>query len=306
MKKQSKLGFSLIELSVVILVIGILVIGITQGSRIISEAKIKSVLAITRSSPVNSINGLTLWLDATDSSNIDSGSIGSGTYGNVGDGSLVSNWRENNAQSNTNLILSAPADDNRPTYIKNGISGLPSLRFSSASTTALFVDGFDFPKADYSIFAVFKTSVDGTNRAIISFVKNANNPGLNFHLQNTGEMRALHRTPSGTSGGNTLVTSSGAVQLNRNYITSFVRNFSTNTSNFWLNNSNVQTGSETLGNFESAGNRLVVGSIYGTGVFTNYFEGDISEIIVFDRALKNNEKQAVEQYLSQKYSVKLS
>ena len=50
--KKLKLGFSLIELSVVILIIGILVLGVTQGSRILTEVKLKSAIALTTSSPV--------------------------------------------------------------------------------------------------------------------------------------------------------------------------------------------------------------------------------------------------------------
>jgi len=53
-KQNNKLAFSLIELSVVILVIGILVIGITKGSRIISEAKIKYAMALAQASPTAS------------------------------------------------------------------------------------------------------------------------------------------------------------------------------------------------------------------------------------------------------------
>ncbi len=303
-KTNSKIGFSLIELSVVILVIGILVLGVTKGSRIISEAKLKSAQALTKSSPVNSIAGLSLWLDTTDSATIAKGSVGSESYNNTADGDLVPNWKDRNPQSSATLNLAAAIDGNRPTYVKSSIGNLPSLRFSSTSTTALFVDGFNFPEANYTIFAVFKTTVDGTNRAILSFVKSANNPGLNFHLQNTGEFRALHRSPSGTSGGDTIVTPSATVQLNTNYVVSFIRNSSVGTSNFWINGNNVQSGGTTLANFESAGNRLAVGSLYGAGFFINYFDGDISEIILFKRALKASEKQSVEQYLAQKYSIK--
>ena len=56
-------GFSLIELSIVIIIIGILVAGITQGSRIIKEARLKTAKTLTESSPVASIRDLTLWLD---------------------------------------------------------------------------------------------------------------------------------------------------------------------------------------------------------------------------------------------------
>ena len=64
-KSNSRLAFSLIELSVVILIIGILVLGVTQGNRMMSEAKLKSARSLTTSSPVASIEGLAVWLDST-------------------------------------------------------------------------------------------------------------------------------------------------------------------------------------------------------------------------------------------------
>ena len=40
--KNKNGAFSLIELSIVILIIGILIAGVTQGSRLVREAKIKN------------------------------------------------------------------------------------------------------------------------------------------------------------------------------------------------------------------------------------------------------------------------
>ena len=48
-------AFSLIEISIVLLIIGILVAGVTQSSRLISQSKINSARAMTQSSPVSSI-----------------------------------------------------------------------------------------------------------------------------------------------------------------------------------------------------------------------------------------------------------
>ena len=43
--KNSKLAFSLIELSVVILIIGVLVLGVTQGSRMMKQSKITAAIS---------------------------------------------------------------------------------------------------------------------------------------------------------------------------------------------------------------------------------------------------------------------
>lgn len=46
-----KKAFSLIELSIVILIIGILVAGVTQSSRLINAMRIQSIRSLTINSP---------------------------------------------------------------------------------------------------------------------------------------------------------------------------------------------------------------------------------------------------------------
>ncbi|MFM7620236.1 MAG: prepilin-type N-terminal cleavage/methylation domain-containing protein [Alphaproteobacteria bacterium] len=58
-------AFSLIELSIVILIIGILVAGVTQSSRLIRQMALSSARALTQSSPVPSIAGLVSWYEPT-------------------------------------------------------------------------------------------------------------------------------------------------------------------------------------------------------------------------------------------------
>ncbi len=63
-------AFSLIELSIVILIIGTLIAGVTQGSRLVRISKLRTAQNQTSTSPVSSIDGLALWLDAVDEINI--------------------------------------------------------------------------------------------------------------------------------------------------------------------------------------------------------------------------------------------
>ena len=43
-----------------------------------------------------------------------------------------------------------------------------------------------------------------------------------------------------------------------------------------------------------------------SSVSSQYWNGDIAEIIVFNRALKTEERQAVEKYLGQKWGIKVA
>jgi prepilin-type N-terminal cleavage/methylation domain-containing protein len=65
MKLRKITAFSLIELSIVILVIGLLIAGALQGSNMISKAALSSARTLTESSPVASIRSLSLWFEST-------------------------------------------------------------------------------------------------------------------------------------------------------------------------------------------------------------------------------------------------
>ena len=84
-------AFSLIELSIVILIIGILIAGITQSSRLIRAMKIQSARSLTLSSPVPSFKGITLWLESTLDESFDSTE--------AQDQLQISTWKDINPQS---------------------------------------------------------------------------------------------------------------------------------------------------------------------------------------------------------------
>ena len=60
-----KTAFSLVEISVVVLVIGILIVGLVQGKDMLSDMRINSARTYTDKSPVPSIENLALWLETT-------------------------------------------------------------------------------------------------------------------------------------------------------------------------------------------------------------------------------------------------
>ena len=84
-------GFSLIELSIVILIVGILIAGVTTSSRLVKRMKITTAQNITQSSPVPSIKDLSVWYETTmDGSLLDI---------EKSDGTPITIWYDGNLQS---------------------------------------------------------------------------------------------------------------------------------------------------------------------------------------------------------------
>jgi hypothetical protein len=301
----NKLAFSLIELSVVILIIGILVLGVTQGSRILNESKLKSAISLTQSSPVSSMENLVLWLETTDASKIAVGSVGSGVYGNATDGSLVTGWADKNPQNNNGYTVSSAVNTNRPTYVKNGINGLPSLSFDGASSFLSKATGvIPAEKKDYTIVAVWQNKEISNDQVIFVQQDIAQSCAGNYAGLMLTSGRGIASWGCGANGNADQTAFS--YNLKTPYITIARRNknLSSNNSVLYLNNGqpNIATTDTSL---KLVSDIVYIGA-YAGSFGARMFNGYISEIIVFDRALADYEITAIQQYLSSKYGISLS
>ncbi len=64
-RKKNKKAFTLIELAVVMILIGLLVTGIVGGQVLIQSAQLAKAKSLTNSAPVMTVEDLTLWLETT-------------------------------------------------------------------------------------------------------------------------------------------------------------------------------------------------------------------------------------------------
>lgn len=295
MHKKLKLGFSLIELSIVILVIGILVTGITQGSRIMKEAKLKSARALTTSSPVNSISNIVLWVDSTSEKSFDP---------NVSNGSAITTWYDLNSQAGTkNNAIAAGL----PTYTENVLNGLPVVRFEDddGSNDFLTFDGSAIIGNNYTVFLVSARRSNQDNNFIVGGTTASS--FMNFHV---GYMAvpSVFRTAHYGDGVNGVdfidytIPTYNSPQFQIHSIT-----FDSAIGRSYYENGGV--GGNPTAQISSAGAKTPLISWAGSAIgrlTTNYFDGDVAEIIIFNKHLKDSERESIEQYLSQKWGIKLS
>lgn len=296
---KNKKAFSLIELSIVLLVVGIIIAGITQSSRMIGAMRLSGARGITQSSPVATIPNLILWLEPTGERSF--GDVNSGYTLNNGDS--IQTWYDTNPQVSEidRRHFAAPASNKRPTYVATGIGNLPSIQITR-SFTRYFENTrgiLDLSDASYTIFSVAKmTSYGGSyyfvfGQAAASF----GSAGQLASIVYSGVNGALGLA----TGGNDYYPSS--IVNNRVNITAATLN---GTAAAVYNNS-FTANSATLAGSAAGGVQGLVSRI-GVAPYneTELFEGLISEVIVYSRVLRTEEIQAIMTYLSKKYSVRLT
>lgn len=295
---KTKLAFSLVELSVVIIIIGILVVGVSKGTLIIRDAKLKTARSLTTTSPINSMEGLSFWLDTTYPDIIAIGTVASSYYSNdMSDGISVVKWKDHNPQNQNPGEISAVADINRPTYISSGINGLPSINFDGVNDYLTTTPGIIPSEAkSYSFAAVFS-------------INNIEQPGMAISqggLCAGGDLGMLISSNisyigCGDNGGGDI---SSGLSLIKSGIPVYAlinvdKNKTTNQFEFHTYKESDQTSSPmySLNSTSFAIGRQVFNGQYP-------FAGNISEIVIFNRFLQSYEIQAIKDYFAKKYGIK--
>jgi prepilin-type N-terminal cleavage/methylation domain-containing protein len=284
MKKNQK-GFSLIELSIVLVIIGILTVAIIEGASMIGSARISSARDFTSKSPVRDISGLIAWYETS--------LINSLNTSETKEGGNISKWYDTNPASvitKKNTLTKAP--DSTVTYLIRGINNTPSLKFSGSGKISIS-DFFQGSFQQATVFFVIKPSIiSGTltlfdsdssgSTSSISIKSNA----INLNAGNSVDT-ATGIYPANFSNGMTYIV---AVYLAQSY------------SKAYLNNAYNQAGNVNI----DAGSNQIKGATIGSNKSGgNYFNGLISEVIIYNRMLPINERKDVMRYLSGKYKVQV-
>jgi prepilin-type N-terminal cleavage/methylation domain-containing protein len=308
-------AFSLIELSIVILIVGILVAGVTQSSRLIKRMRLATAQQITASSDENSIGDMVLWLEATQDFAFATGTNSSfdfaiNVYADVdrpSDQDLIGRWNDKAVRNTTakkSAIQNALA--RQPKYVDDGINNLPALYFDSTSTAFCMHAPVNIDRAlmpNLSIFVVYRWPSIETGQ--YQKLWGSDNAGW--------DRQAILSAPyTGVSHGSASVTVTNFDIRNKNQIFSYISKVGvTNGSMAYINSSTsptIYTESNTGTSypaltFPANNNQVNSVSLDGNCVeATNLF---IGEFMVFDRALNAEERSSIEKYLSKKWSIKI-
>jgi prepilin-type N-terminal cleavage/methylation domain-containing protein len=292
-KNKNHKAFSLIEISMVILVIGILIAGISNGVDLYDDYRLKVAQNLTKNSRVSRIPDLEMWLETTLENSLAMGTTSFTDKPNPADLDRIGRW--NNINPNIlplarNNATQATSTDNQPKYIRNGMNGLPVLKFDGTDDFFSFNGNF-LIGADYTIFVVEARSRAGINPFLGGSQPSPNqmlwvgyNP-LHRIVQSHFSIDLWKIMPTYTS----IISRTHSFVFSKESGRALYTNGGTGTINPTLTSPLTSYPGSSIGNYKNQ----------------NYYKGEIAEIIFYSRALTNQERQGVEVYLSKKWGIKI-
>ncbi len=282
--KNYKTAFSMVEISIVILIIGLLIAGISKASDMIVDSKVKSARSQTKASPVNRLPNLALWIETTSSESWPDRERGGPTT------TKSYALKDINPQLTANDLFIFPAVST--VYKEDGYNSLPSISLSAdakSNNSKSYTRIFDMEKGGgYTIFAVVKPVA---SKKIIGFdlssVAASDGKGLTLEYDSTTKAKITF--PSAATTETSLVASATGTIPN-------------NVIEVITATSNISNAAIFSNGTRSSTNTAQLVSDY-VGFFTIYSGIEIFEIIVVGEWLSDPLRQRVEQYLFKKWNI---
>lgn len=290
-------AFSLIELSVVILIIGLLSAGVLQGASVIQKARIANARSLTANSPVTHLDGLVAWYETS--------MLESFNATELSDESPITNWYDINPRSRANKPATRPtttaANDTNTLYVtansnvtmyEDGINRLPSIKFHGVR--GIHLDNFyQGPTQRNTLFYVISIHDESVAHGLFDSGNSSSN--VAFFAINPSHTNTVHMN-FGTGVDPSI--SPLNIQLGEGYIGAVYLN-DTSSKGYLNDATNMVSGS-----LQNPGSNALQGLTIGSSRADSYpTTGLISEIIVYDRILKIHERKKVMKYLSLKYGI---
>jgi prepilin-type N-terminal cleavage/methylation domain-containing protein len=288
MKNFHKKAFSLVELSMVILIIGILIAGVSRGIDLYQDMRLATARSLTQNSRVNRIEDLTMWFEATSEKSFENP--------NPQDGERIALWKNINFKLFNRIDVAQSTLASKPFYVRNGINNIPALRFDNAQLlVASNVKISEIVSSDQATVFMVQNNFSGDD-STTTFCWNNGDYRFQSHAQEGGRVLIDYGNPGRTS------TATLTNFLNQNKIITFVKNDS---------NVKIKINAEILANSTSSATiDMSLSADFSIGKYTTddnyFFWGYIGEFIVFKRALTDAEINDVEKYLSKKWAIKIN
>jgi prepilin-type N-terminal cleavage/methylation domain-containing protein len=290
LKASRKLGFSLVEMSVALVIVAIIMAAVAAGGQLIQKSRISGAQSLTKSSVVNSIENLFYWWESTSNSSFKSTEI---------ENESIGTWY--------NLSGNQEAGDatagNNPTYSENKINGLPALTFNGSSNYLSF-NGNLLPHRNYTV-AVVEQRLDDKSANYFIGGNDSGSTNKTLHLgykeNTTMAFNQFCNDYDITVDGFT--SAQPKIHIFR-YHETLGKNYYLNGISQTLTPYTVSCTVDQYQSLLSYNNAQIARLDSASNSF--YYYGDIGEIIIFGKYLNDDEMNAVEKYLSKKWKITLN
>ena len=131
--KKSKQAFSLLEISAVILIIGILIAGVMGGNILVAKTRIAAAQTLTVSSPIHGIKDSALWLETS----VDTSFV----EGEAANNNSITTWYDARKSSSNKVTIIAAGTG--PVY-SNTINYIHAVKFNGSSSHYLQIADVSF------------------------------------------------------------------------------------------------------------------------------------------------------------------
>jgi type II secretory pathway pseudopilin PulG len=280
MKFKKFKAFSLIEVSIIILIIGILIAGITTADKMMSKFRLATAKSLAISSPINSIQETALWLETALDNSFDPSE--------TNDGYEITSWKDQKKTS-TNKVAVSCSSAGCPTYA-NTINRIHAVKFDNAGF--LEFDGSFLNNTDYTISILEKRLSPKSNNYFFGKPTSGSNDGLLLGYQDDGTV--IHKQGSSSYNKDATVvgysSSEGKARL-------FTFTHSSTDGNKIYINGTLAAEDPTKTDHLSGVGTLSIGEGY---------EGEIAEIAIFTKSLKKSTIASVEKYVGKKMRRKVN
>jgi prepilin-type N-terminal cleavage/methylation domain-containing protein len=302
MKNLHKKAFSLIEISVVILIIGMLIAGISQGIDLYQDSRLATARALTKSSRVGRIPDLVSWFETTAENIFSSGTTTFQNIEKVQADQKINRWKDSNPNSIYKYDATQTTDANQPKIIFDKDSSLPIVRFDGNPRYLALPDGtVPFGNSEYTVIFISKYDPTCFDRC---GVLGSGNYGTN------NQTNAFRYTISSAKNIYNywwwvdIASPENAISPNKFQI--FVFDYNKATRNIYINGANVKSISSSGRESAKTNNTMGLTCLTGCPGGQEYLVGAIAELIIYDRALLNSERKDIEKYLSKKWAIKIN
>ena len=303
MQNFHKKAFSLIEISVVIVIIGILIAGVSQGIDLYQDMRLATARSLTQNSRVGRIPDLVSWYETTGENVFSEGTTSFKNIEKIQANQKINRWKDSNPNSIYKFDAVQTTSANQPKIIFDKDTSLPIVRFDGNPRFLALPDGtVPFGNSEYTVIFISKYDPSCFDRC---GVLGSGNYGTN------NQTNAFRYTISSAKNVNNywwfidIISPENSISPNKFQI--FVFDYNKATRNIYINGVNLKSISSSGRDSTKSNNTIgLTCSTSGCSGGPEYLVGSIAELIIFERALSSFERKDIEKYLSKKWSIKIN